>query len=123
MEFWLIIGLTGQLLFGMRFVIQWICSEKKKESYIPVIFWWFSLAGGAILLVYSIYRQDPVFIIGQSMGLMIYIRNLTLIYKKINIEGIEIDEGSLRAQQNVREDKKEETGISKAHSKPETQLS
>ena len=79
---WLIIGMTGQILFGLRFLVQWICSEVKKESHIPVVFWYFSISGGMILLVYAIHRQDPVFIVGQSMGLIVYLRNLRLIYKK-----------------------------------------
>ena len=82
MNFWIVFGLIGQLLFGARFLIQWICSEQKKESYIPLIFWYCSIAGGIILLAYSIYRQDIVFIIGQSMGLVVYVRNLVLIYRK-----------------------------------------
>lgn len=79
---WLIIGFIAQGLFFMRFFIQWIASEKKKESVIPIQFWYLSLAGGVMLLGYSIWRKDPVFILGQSMGALIYIRNLTLIYKK-----------------------------------------
>ncbi|MCK5083922.1 MAG: lipid-A-disaccharide synthase N-terminal domain-containing protein [Candidatus Omnitrophica bacterium] len=79
---WLIIGFTGQLLFGLRFLIQWICSEIKQESHIPIIFWYFSISGGAILLIYAIQRKDPVFIVGQSTGLLVYLRNLRLIYKK-----------------------------------------
>ncbi|MCK5012928.1 MAG: lipid-A-disaccharide synthase N-terminal domain-containing protein [Candidatus Omnitrophica bacterium] len=79
---WLIIGFTGQLLFGLRFLIQWICSEIKQESHIPIIFWYFSISGGLILLVYAIHRRDPVFIAGQATGLLVYLRNLRLIYKK-----------------------------------------
>jgi len=79
---WLIIGMAGQVLFGLRFLIQWICSEVKKESHIPVVFWYFSISGGMILLAYAIHRQDPVFIVGQSTGLIVYLRNLRLIYKK-----------------------------------------
>ena len=80
--FWMIFGLIGQFLFSIRFVIQWICSEKKKESYIPTGFWYFSIGGALILLVYAIQRKDPVFIIGQLVGLIVYIRNLVLIYEK-----------------------------------------
>lgn len=79
---WLIIGMAGQILFGLRFLIQWICSEVKKESHIPIVFWYFSISGGLILLAYAIHRQDPVFIVGQSTGLIVYLRNLRLIYKK-----------------------------------------
>ena len=81
MNAWLVIGLSGQVIFGLRFIIQWICSEKKGESYIPVSFWYISLLGGVILLAYSIYKKDPVFIIGQSSGVIVYLRNLRLIYK------------------------------------------
>ena len=76
---WLIIGLVGQVCFFMRFFVQWISSELQKRSVIPKAFWYFSLVGAAILLTYSIYRQDPVFIVGQSMGFLIYTRNLMLV--------------------------------------------
>ena len=76
---WLVLGLIGQALFSMRFIIQWIYSEKHKKSTIPHAFWYFSLAGGLTLLSYAILRQDPVFIIGQGMGLFVYVRNLMLI--------------------------------------------
>lgn len=82
MNGWLIVGFAGQLLFGARFLVQWIVSEKKGESHIPLIFWYFSLSGGAVLLTYAIHIKDPVFILGQSMGLIIYSRNLILIYRK-----------------------------------------
>ena len=81
-KIWLIIGFAGQLLFALRFLVQWICSEIKQESHIPVIFWYFSIGGGMILLIYAIHRQDPVFIVGQATGLLVYLRNLRLIYKK-----------------------------------------
>lgn len=80
-DYWVILGFVAQGLFFMRFFIQWISSERKKESHIPVAFWYFSLSGGALLLVYAIKRQDPVFIIGQATGLIIYVRNLMLIAK------------------------------------------
>lgn len=79
---WLIIGMAGQILFGLRFLVQWICSEVKKESHIPLVFWYFSISGGMVLLAYAIHRRDPVFIVGQSMGLIVYVRNLRLIHKK-----------------------------------------
>lgn len=80
-KIWLAIGFLGQLLFFSRFLIQWIVSEKKKQSVIPVAFWYFSLGGGLILFTYALHRQDPVFIIGQGTGLIVYTRNLWLIYK------------------------------------------
>jgi len=82
MNFWIAFGFLGQALFGARFLIQWICSERKKESHIPVVFWYLSLSGGLILFVYAIHRKDPVFIVGQSMGVFVYIRNLILISRK-----------------------------------------
>ncbi len=78
---WIGIGLVGQAMFFMRFLLQWIASEKAKRSVIPDIFWYFSIAGATILLSYAIYRQDPVFILGQSMGFLIYFRNLYFIKK------------------------------------------
>lgn len=82
MNTWLIIGFIGQALFSMRFIVQWIASERKGESIIPTLFWYFSLAGGLTLLAYAIYKQDPVFILGQSAGAFIYVRNLVLIFRK-----------------------------------------
>jgi len=76
---WVGLGLFGQLLFSARFIVQWIASERKKRSIIPVSFWYFSLGGSALLLAYAIYRKDPVFILGQSAGAVVYVRNLWLI--------------------------------------------
>ena len=76
------IGFVGQGLFASRFVFQWIASEKKGESFIPLIFWYLSIFGGIGLLTYAIFRKDPVIIVGQSFGIFIYLRNLILIYKK-----------------------------------------
>jgi lipid-A-disaccharide synthase-like uncharacterized protein len=76
---WILLGFVAQALFTMRFVVQWLASERAKRSVVPVAFWFFSLGGGTLLLVYAIQRQDPVFIAGQGMGLFIYIRNLWLI--------------------------------------------
>ena len=80
--FWLMVGFAGQFLFSMRFLIQWISSEKAKKSIIPKAFWYFSLAGGVTLFSYALLRQDPVFIAGQGLGLFVYIRNLMLIRKE-----------------------------------------
>ena len=76
---WVVFGLAGQLLFMGRFLVQWIASEREKRSVVPVAFWYFSIGGGIILFTYAVYRADPVFILGQSMGLFIYCRNLWLI--------------------------------------------
>lgn len=78
--FWVTLGFTAQLLFSARFFIQWIASEKAKKSVIPVMFWYFSIAGSGLLLIYAIYRRDPVFIVGQSTGIIVYSRNLYFIY-------------------------------------------
>ena len=80
-DLWVAFGLMGQMLFGSRFVVQWIASERKKTSYIPVLFWYLSLCGGIVTAIYAIHRRDPVFIIGQSAGLIVYIRNLMLIHR------------------------------------------
>ena len=77
----LIIGFVGQGLFASRFIVQWIYSEKKGQSSIPLIFWYLSIFGGLGLLTYAIFRKDPVIIIGQLFGIFIYLRNLILIYK------------------------------------------
>ncbi len=79
---WLSVGFLGQAFFSMRFLVQWIASERRKESVIPISFWFFSLGGGLTLLAYAIYRLDPVFILGQGAGLFVYSRNLYLIRRK-----------------------------------------
>jgi lipid-A-disaccharide synthase-like uncharacterized protein len=79
---WLIIGFAGQAAFSARFLIQWIVSETRRESVIPIQFWYLSIVGGAILLVYAIHRHDPVFILGQGAGLLVYVRNLVLIWRR-----------------------------------------
>jgi lipid-A-disaccharide synthase-like uncharacterized protein len=76
---WVVLGFVAQALFMMRFLVQWVASERAKRSVVPIAFWFFSLGGGALLLIYSIQREDPVFIAGQALGLFIYIRNLWLI--------------------------------------------
>jgi lipid-A-disaccharide synthase-like uncharacterized protein len=76
---WLVIGMAAQLMFSLRFVVQWIASERARRSIVPEAFWYFSFAGGAMLLMYAIYRLDPVFIVGQAAGLFIYARNIFFI--------------------------------------------
>jgi lipid-A-disaccharide synthase-like uncharacterized protein len=78
-DLWLALGIFGQLLFAMRFIVQWLVSEKEGRSVIPLAFWFFSIGGGAITLVYGLYRREPVIIMGQSLSLFIYARNLILI--------------------------------------------
>ena len=79
---WQVVGFVGQGVFTARFLVQWVASEKKRDSVVPVAFWWLSLVGGLNLLVYAIHREDPVFIVGQSMGMVVYIRNLMLVSKR-----------------------------------------
>ena len=76
---WLAIGFLGQGLFFGRWVVQWLASEKHAVSHVPIAFWYMSLIGGLITLAYAIYRKDPVFIAGQSIGAFVYVRNLVLI--------------------------------------------
>ena len=80
-QLWLGIGLLGQAMFSARFLIQWIVSERRRQSVIPVPFWYFSIAGGLTLLAYAIYRLDPVFILGQSTGVFVHARNLYFIHR------------------------------------------
>jgi len=84
---WIIIGFIGQSLFFMRFFIQWLASEKAGRSVMPNAFWYFSLAGGVTLFAYALWRQDPVFILGQSTGMLIYARNLYFIRRKTEVLG------------------------------------
>lgn len=81
-DIWIAVAFIGPILFSMRFVVQWIVSEKKKTSVVPVSFWYYSIAGGAILFAYALHKQDPVFIAGQGLGLIIYLRNLYFIHVK-----------------------------------------
>jgi lipid-A-disaccharide synthase-like uncharacterized protein len=84
---WLAVGFLGQALFSARFFVQWIKSEREKKSVFPVAFWYFSIAGGVTLLAYAIYREDPVFILGQATGLFIYFRNLYfVVHERKNIK-------------------------------------
>jgi lipid-A-disaccharide synthase-like uncharacterized protein len=80
--FWLGIGLAGQSCLAARFLIQWIASERRGDSVVPPAFWALSLAGGTAVLAYAIHRRDPIFIVGQSAGLIVYARNLTLIRRR-----------------------------------------
>lgn len=78
---WQVIGFVGQIMFSMRFILQWLASEKQKQSVMPVSFWYFSMIGSVTLLSYAIYQKDPVFILGQSFGMIVYLRNLYFIFK------------------------------------------
>jgi len=79
---WVVLGFVAQFFFTMRFVVQWIASERARASVIPVAFWFFSIGGGVLLLIYALYRRDPVFIAGQALGLFVYLRNLYFILRK-----------------------------------------
>ena len=80
----MILGFVGQFFFSMRFVVQWIASEKHKKSVVPLSFWIFSVLGSSLLLIYAIYRKDPVFILGQAPNLLIYFRNIWFIKRNIH---------------------------------------
>jgi len=84
---WLVVGFLGQGLFTLRFLVQWIASERARRSTVPLMFWWFSLGGGLVLFAYALHRQDPVFAVGQGGGLAIYSRNLFLIYRQRRAAG------------------------------------
>ncbi len=76
LDWWLVLGFLAQGLFTARFVVQWIASERAGKSVMPIAFWFFSIGGGLLLLVYALYRRDPVFIVGQAFGVFVYARNL-----------------------------------------------
>jgi lipid-A-disaccharide synthase-like uncharacterized protein len=84
---WLIVGLFAQIMFSLRFILQWVSSEKEKRSVIPPAFWWFSLFGGLTLLAYGLHRREPVLILGQAMGIVIYARNIVLIHRTQREDG------------------------------------
>ena len=81
-KIWLGIGFFAQLMFSARFLVQWLASERAGKSIVPLLFWYLSIAGSALLLAYAIHRKDPVFILGQSVGIFIYTRNLYLIRRE-----------------------------------------
>lgn len=81
-QLWIAIGFLGQACFFSRFLVQWVASERAGRSFVPRAFWYFSIAGGAIVFCYALWRRDPVFILGQSMGLIVYLRNLVLLRRE-----------------------------------------
>ena len=81
-NWWVVLGFAAQLMFTGRFLVQWIESERQGRSVIPIWFWFFSIAGGLMLLAYAIYRRDPVFILGQAFGVFVYSRNLFLVLRE-----------------------------------------
>jgi len=104
MSLWVKIGFLGQAAFTARFLVQWVASEKKKDSVVPVAFWWLSIVGGVILLSYAIHRRDPVIIVGQAMGLLVYARNLMLV-----------ERARRRAVKRVKRSESETAGTSRPH--------
>jgi lipid-A-disaccharide synthase-like uncharacterized protein len=88
---WISIGIAGQALFGARFFVQWLYSESHGRSLIPRTFWYFSVAGGAVLLAYAIHRREPVFIAGESFTLAIFLRNLHMVRREARMEREESD--------------------------------
>jgi lipid-A-disaccharide synthase-like uncharacterized protein len=78
-DLWVLFGFIAQFMFMMRFLVQWVASERARRSVVPMAFWYFSMVGGTLLLTYALYRQDPVFIVGQATGVFIYLRNIWLI--------------------------------------------
>jgi lipid-A-disaccharide synthase-like uncharacterized protein len=84
MDLWLLLGFCGQAVFSVRFIVQWIASERAGESVVPEVFWFISVTGSVLLLLYAVHKRDPVFILGQSSGIFIYLRNMHLILRKKN---------------------------------------
>jgi len=82
LDWWVLLGFLAQGLFTMRFLVQWIASERAGRSVIPLAFWIFSIAGGVLLLIYALYRKDPVFIAGQALGVVVYLRNLYFVMRE-----------------------------------------
>jgi lipid-A-disaccharide synthase-like uncharacterized protein len=80
-DWWVVLGLVAQAMFTMRFLVQWLASERAGRSIIPTAFWLFSIAGGLLLLAYALYRRDVVFIVGQSFGVFVYLRNLQFVLR------------------------------------------
>jgi lipid-A-disaccharide synthase-like uncharacterized protein len=81
LDWWIVLGIIAQFLFTMRFLVQWIASERAGHSVIPLAFWVFSIFGGLLLLVYALYRRDAVFIAGQAFGVFVYLRNLYFVLR------------------------------------------
>jgi lipid-A-disaccharide synthase-like uncharacterized protein len=81
LDWWVLLGFVAQIMFTLRFVVQWIASERAGHSVVPLAFWLFSIGGGLLLLVYALYRRDPVFIAGQAFGVFVYLRNLQFVLR------------------------------------------
>lgn len=89
---WLAVGFGAQAMFSMRFILQWLASERAKRSVVPEAFWYFSFVGGFMLFIYAVHRMDPVFILGQGMGLFIYSRNIYFVWqhKRLKAESVSV---------------------------------
>ena len=87
-NWWVLLGYAGQTLFAMRFIVQWVASERVGRSVIPMAFWFFSLGGGVLLFAYALYIRDPVFIIGQGLGLFVYLRNLYFVFRERKMQPV-----------------------------------
>jgi lipid-A-disaccharide synthase-like uncharacterized protein len=81
LDFWLVFGIAAQLLFTARFIVQWVVSEKLGKSVVPLAFWFLSMGGGVMLLIYGLVRREPIIIMGQALAVFIYMRNLMLIFR------------------------------------------
>ncbi|KAB2882882.1 MAG: lipid-A-disaccharide synthase N-terminal domain-containing protein [Pseudorhodoplanes sp.] len=79
LDWWVLLGVAAQILFTARFVVQWIASERAGRSVVPLAFWLLSIGGGALLLIYALYRKDPVFVLGQGFGVFVYLRNVYFV--------------------------------------------
>ena len=82
LDAWVLLGFVAQAFFTARFAVQWLASERAGHSVIPVAFWWCSIGGGLLLLIYALYRRDPVFILGQGFGVFVYLRNLQFVLRE-----------------------------------------
>ena len=82
LDWWVLPGFTSQACFTARFAVQWLASERAGKSVIPIAFWWCSIGGGLLLLIYALYRRDPVFILGQGFGVFVYLRNLQFVLRE-----------------------------------------
>ena len=89
-DWWVLLGFVAQAMFTMRFVVQWIASERQGRSVIPIAFWFFSIGGGVLLLGYALYRKDIVFILGQAFGVFVYVRNLYLVLRERDVQSVKI---------------------------------
>ena len=89
LSWWVLLGYAGQALFTMRFVVQWIATERARKSVFPVAFWFFSIGGGVLLFGYALAKKDPVFILGQGFGLFVYLRNLYFVYRERRASDLE----------------------------------